>query len=494
MNVNQDEKELLIPLLTTNNEEISTNHLFNLNICLEIISEKPIYQLRTLLMLLLTWGLVPIVIMLPYFFDEVPYLCSNKATQEPYIPCTQLTICSSDYFRLIDPAYNEVTWSSDFELICDRDYLKYLIGSAYFVGMIVSSFITPGLCDKFGKKKVLVSNMLLFVLNNLFVLTISDGAYLILFTFIAGYIYTGISIPAFVLNYEFYTPKTKNILSSIFGCSFPIGALLQILIFYVFRNWKYNIIISLVLYIIVLIFSYKIYESPNYLIRLSKREDLINCLNGVAEANCSVTQLNNYLSSVSLDHLFKNNKKEEHVKKYTLIDVFGSLENSTKIILISVSWFTCSMIAWGTSLNVRSYGSEMYFNSTCMYIAACLSIATSSRMLDVFGNNKTEIIYYLITIIANVGLSFSQNCLIKSLCVFLTSFCTNAIGSINYIYTAELFISELRVHSLAVGSLCNRIGGLMSPFVVGYFAHPPCLFFVLSFLTICGLLILNKQY
>jgi MFS family permease len=497
MNIkNDDKKEYLI----SSNSDISyqSNLIktqFNLNDCLELISEKPIYQLRTLIMLLLTWGYVPIVAMLPFFFNEVPYLCSKREISEPYKPCTAETICNTDYSKLIDSShFNEITWSRDFKLVCDRAFLKYLISSAYFIGMMVSSLITPTLCDRYGKKYVLTLNMSLFVLNYIFVLMISDGVYLILLTFVSGYIYTGISIPAFVLNYEFYTTKTKNILSSLIGCSFPIGALLQILTFYLFRNWRYNIIVGLGLYLVLLYFSKLIYESPNYLIRLSKKDDLMNCLYGVARANSSLSKLENYLNSVTFDNVFKITTKEENTKKNTLCDIFKDHDSRLKILLISTSWFTCSIIAWGNMMNIKNYGTDIYFNSLCMYIGACLSAAVSSQLLNKFGNNKTEIFFYTITLIANLGLIISTNDMTKSLFVFLSSFSTFAIGSTNYLYTAELFISEIRVHALATGSLCNRIGGFLSPFVVGYFTKPTYIFCILCLLSIASLLLLNKNF
>jgi MFS family permease len=88
----------------------------------------------------------------------------------------------------------------------------------------------------------------------------------------------------------------------------------------------------------------------------------------------------------------------------------------------------------------------------------------------------------------------NQGSSIMYLLLFLSAFCTNAIGSINYIYTADLFFVDERVAAVGFGSLMNRFAGVFSPMVIAYFHYPTNVFAVLCIIAIIALIILNPKH
>lgn len=469
------------------------NSAFNLENCLTVINDNGYYQKRTLAILSLLWGLVPIIaVLLPFFTIYPIFLCrSTDEYDDTFFICDEESLCDPDIERIISPKTPSRTWINDFDLICENNYLTYLIGSFYFIGMIVSNLTMPTYCGKYGRKPVLVFNMILFIANNAFIMIISYNKLLILYAFLSGFVYTGIAIPAFVLNFEYITKTSKNTFSSILNSSFSIGAILHVIVFYLFKSWIISLTFGLVIFITLLYFRNTILESPTYLIEKGKTDILIENLKTVAHLNGTSGNLKKYLEQHST--FPKIEVKNENMKS-SMLDIILYKEYQFKMLLIGISWFSTSIITYGTLFNIKQYGSDMLLNAVVLYSAGIISILSSSQVLNSFGCQNTLIFYYSISLASNLLMTIIKdpgNYLIRFL-LFLSSFSICATGSVNYIYTADLFDSRMRVSSVSLGSLINRVAGTISPIVAAKFYLPTMWFSVLSGIALFAIIRLGK--
>jgi MFS family permease len=471
----------------------NSNAYFNLQDCLRLIYGKGIYQTRNLFMLSTLWGFVPIiVVLLPFFVLEPEFLCRNKNDpMNTFLPCTVETVCDEDnYERIISPLNEVVTWVNDFDLICTNRYLIYIISSSYFVGMILSNLLTPRLCESYGRKPVLQFYMVVYILNNIFIMFVTYNKFLLIYSFVSGCIYTGVSIPTFVLNFEFQIKSTKNLYSSILNCSFALGALTQIGFFYFFKSWRLSLSVGLMLFILILFFSYTIMESPSYLVQHNKTAELFSCLEYVAKINGTEKRLKKYTERIEYIEIPKGQLSEH---KFCMVDILKDSETRVTMLLVGSSWFNYAIIAYGTLFNIRHYGNNIFINGLSAYLANVVSIMISNILLNRFGYNKSMMIYYFLCFLSNISISIVHDTHLRYVFLFVNSFCTGAIGSINYIYTADLFNNEYRVSAVSCGSLINRLAGAISPFVVGYFVQPTWAFAVLCLFAIACLFILQLR-
>jgi AAHS family benzoate transporter-like MFS transporter len=465
---------------------------FNLDDCLRVLNDKGLYQIRTLLILGFVWGIAPIVaVLLPFFILEPVFLCRNLDDfSEEIRLCTHETLCSPDFEYFLSPNNVVKTWTYDFDLMCHYRYLVYLIGSVSFFGMIVANITAPKFCETYGRKPVLLFNIVLFIVINLLVLFIRNNKFLILYSFICGVVYTGIAIPAFVLNFEYITRESKNTWSSILNAGFPGSALIQICFFYFFRSWMVSVLVCLAFFISTLILSPTILESPSFLMMMNKREQLLANLKTVSKVNRTEGPLDAFLEKYSLDDI----PHIDPASRPSMFELFTNSDNRLRMFLIGVSWYCNSLITYGTFFNIKKYGSDIVVNGITIHSSGTVSILLSSIILNKFGQNKAMTIYFTVAMVANLLMSIfsGMNNQVMYFLLFISGFCTAAIGNINYIYTADLFQDQLRVTAVSTGSLINRIAGICSPWVVGAFDRATYPFTFACFLSLISMIYLKR--
>lgn len=474
---------------------------FNIEDCLITINDKGYYQIRTLIILSTLWGFVPIIaVLLPFFTLHPAYLCKVRNEDiSDFKSCNYETICDPYFeFKVNKKDDTYQTWINDFELTCGSEYLIVLIGSLYFSGMIFSNLIIPSVCTKYGRLPVLKFIIMLYIVNNLLVILFQEINLLLIYSLIAGFIYTGISIPAFVLNFEYTTKKSKTLFSSIINSSYSIGAMIQIGVFYYIKNWRISLMINIVIFIFILINTNKIKESPSYLMINGKSKELLDKFEEIATLNERKDQLSLYMAYHHITNEVDNpNHKNINMDKKSnnILGFLSSDEDRRLFLAVGLSWFVNSQIQYGTVFNIKKYGSNIFINGISIYTASIVSIMLSSFVIDLYGLKTSLLIYYTINFIANGMITlvhiFEYNIIIGNIpcyfLLFLSSFSTSAIGSLNYIYTAELFKNKNMITAISLGSLINRFAGILSP-LISQVAHPTLIFTILSCLTITVLI------
>ena len=460
---------------------------FQLEEALIILNDMGYYQIRTLILLSFLWGLSPVVpVLLPFFTVEPIYLCRLiTGFNINFIICEGDQKCDNNYEVMIDPNNELNTWIHDFKLSCSNKYLIFLIGSAYFIGMILGNLILPKFCETYGRKLNLLINMILYICNNTFILFIRFNLYLIIYSLISGIVYSGTSLSAFVLNFEYSTKFSKNIFSTVINSSYSIGAIFQILIFYLFNDWRINISVNVTLYIFLIINHRKIYESPTYLLNSNPLE-LKKILIEISHLNKKSLSFSIYMEKTNLT--LKTELNTNNYKPNGMFSILLSKKDLRKLILIATSWLSVSIITYGTSLNLRKYGSDLTLIGITYYLSNSISTLLSSILLQKFGFKKASIIYYSLCLISNLILVFKsgQQSILVKLLLFISGFSSSAIGSLNYIYTADLFSCDSRISALSFCSLVNRIGGILSSFIT-QMSFPTLIFSFLSAMSISSI-------
>ena len=96
--------------------------------------------------------------------------------------------------------------------------------SAALAGLAVGAMITGPLADKFGRRKVLLGNVLCFGLATLFVAHANSIWQMVLFRFIAGCAMGGIMPNAATLVTEFSPSRKRAFLITVVFAGFTVGA------------------------------------------------------------------------------------------------------------------------------------------------------------------------------------------------------------------------------------------------------------------------------
>ncbi|KAM8881616.1 solute carrier family 22 member 13-like [Synchiropus picturatus] len=347
---------------------------------------------------------------------------------------------------------------TEFNLVCDQSSLIEISLSINMGGVAVGSLALVPMADRFGRRR-----MVLLSLLTLFLFDIGAGfspnfyVYMAL-KFLSGISSSGILANAFVIGGE-WSESSKFALCTILCHSFyPLGLMMLAGITYLIRDWR---ILHLVLFsplVLVLgIFHWVLPESARWLLTQGRKEEAIRMIRWAAKVN----------GRAAPDHLLEKLEDEGTAKKGTMIDIFRipSLRKCTFI--MSFMWFATSVVYTGLSVNVGGFGLSIYltqFIFALVEIPACFGVLP---LIDYLGRK-----YPLSGLLSFGGLACLGILAIpKDLPVVVTvvavlgKFALTGCFSIVYVYTAELYPTNVRQSGVGLNATFARVAGILAPLI-----------------------------
>ncbi|CDW82898.1 organic cation [Stylonychia lemnae] len=147
-------------------------------------------------------------------------------------------------------------WVQKFNLHCSDSYIIGLFGSIDFLGQLIASFIFPPLSDKYGRRIIVVSGMVLQMLIILGMFFISNYLTMYLVIFILGMTFTNKNFVTYSHLMEFMGKRASFLTGLIFFCDSLIFIITPLIILNVSKNM--NAIVGLALFssILVLVLTF----------------------------------------------------------------------------------------------------------------------------------------------------------------------------------------------------------------------------------------------
>ncbi|CAI9731806.1 organic cation transporter protein-like [Octopus vulgaris] len=261
---------------------------------------------------------------------------------------------------------------SEFDLVCERKWLKSSLQSAYFSGYLVGSIVFGALSDRFGRRPtILLTNTLLVVFGITKIFVPSLFGFIILYCIQAsGFI--GFILSSYALAMEFTSLKLRNPLNLWMACGSQTGPLFLPGLAYALPDWHYLELVSCLLPIITIFFWIFLPESPRWLIgkkRFLEAKTLLQKVmkkNNLQKEEVFVVFTNNEEEETSFENSFQENIREEQVlpkqKNYSFIDLFKTWRIALITLNICFSWMVCSMLYYGVTLNSLDMAGNRYIN------------------------------------------------------------------------------------------------------------------------------------
>lgn len=308
-----------------NNKNIEFNKImsedFDIDKCVNIISiYNNNYQRR--LVFIISCIIVVLnttVVLFPFFKLTPQFYCNNVNNDNLYSNiqnniCSQNEVCSilkytkHNKFKniknnMINNFYRDFkTWSTQYDLLCDKEYIYSFILSVYFLGIMLGNCITNLFADKYGRKIVIFVSIIFYIVLGILVVYINSFIILIVYSFLLGLITSYILLCGFVIVFESSDTKNKTINSAILALSYPVAGVFNILIFSIVKDWIYSIILSIIfMFILIIFFNNLVYESLEYLYHSENYSKLVDTLYKVSIINKSKLELNKYMLSINID-------------------------------------------------------------------------------------------------------------------------------------------------------------------------------------------------
>lgn len=367
----------------------------------------------------------------------------------------------------------ENDWQSDtlitkYNIICDGEYCEGIfcelanINSLGLAGFFIGAMTFGQISDRFGRKKTFVFGMFgsaLFSIGTAIVAQYSIALFAV-GRFLFLLFVHGSTIVTFVYGAEIIHPKWRTTLGIATMCGFQLGYIFHSLLALMVKGWFQQFLVNAAGPVVLLVVLSLLPESFRWYLSSGRTEEGIEALK-VYGAKCGVEFDKSTLNQIEVEA-----EQANQIEKGTVADLFRTRFVTCLTLKIMYLWFFASMgyyfLAWGSipgSVLVTNA-----FNGLVEIVMVTPVIATVNRKWCK-RNFITALSYGGCGLFLIINSALQHNDLDTAALVTLLlgrGFVWNAFAII-YVYTTELYPTSVRNTAVGVGSMCGRIGGILSP-------------------------------
>ncbi|XP_063403882.1 organic cation transporter protein-like [Mytilus trossulus] len=348
---------------------------------------------------------------------------------------------------------------TQFDLVCDKDWLRSTSKTLYFFGRLVGAVCFGQLSDIVGRKPTFFVCLLMLLIVGCVASAAPNFYVFIPFYILQGAAQTGLFLVIFIMGTELVGPSYRMFAGFVIHAFYAIGYMTLAGLAYGIGNWRY---IELVITIPVVLFVPYIWllpESVRWLLSNHKEEEAKRIIRKVAAAN------HVEISEELLEDLTKLDEKSETEtkgRKYTIIDLCrpGMICLSLNVWF---NWLVNAMLYYGLSLGTGNLGGDPYINfciAGAVEIPACIMCIL---ILNPLGRRRPLCAIMVIGGAACIATGFIELIPLKITLAMIGKFCITSSYTIIYLMAAEVFPTVVRNIGIGVSSMCARIGGMLAP-------------------------------
>uniref|UniRef100_A0A665VEZ8 Solute carrier family 22 member 4-like n=1 Tax=Echeneis naucrates TaxID=173247 RepID=A0A665VEZ8_ECHNA len=163
---------------------------------------------------------------------------------------------------------------SEFDLVCSEHWKQTFTSTVFFLGVLVGSFFSGQLSDRFGRKPILFGTTAIQTVFTLALVFCDSWAVFSILFFISALGQISNFVAALVLGAEIFTGNVRVLYSSLGTClGFTVGYMMLPLFAYFLRDWKSLLLALSVPGLAYLPLWWLIPESPQWLLSQERVEE-----------------------------------------------------------------------------------------------------------------------------------------------------------------------------------------------------------------------------
>ncbi|XP_076280722.1 organic cation transporter protein isoform X1 [Lasioglossum baleicum] len=410
----------------------------------------------------------------PWVVDSVPDIsemskCARYAVKNHTGQCTNQSFsnvtrkCDSWVY---DPSENTIL--SEWGLTCDANRWKLtLVGTINNVGQFVGLIFAGYVSDRYGRRTILTLTTFLSGISGL-IHSFSVNYWMFLACeFIDATVGAGIYSAGFILGMEMAGVKGRVLASTITSCLFAVGEVLLGLIAMWTRSWR--LILRLVYgpALLAFLMPFLIPESVRWLLANGRQDKVESIYRKMARLN-GLRITDEAIGEFKELNMVKTEKTEQLAseKKSPYMQILGSSVMMTRLLACSFCWLTNTFVYYGLSLNSVAFAGDKYTNFILVAIVEIPAYFLTWFMTDYVGRKITLSSSFLLSGVFCLAIQFVPSgswSFIPLILYMGGKWCITMSFSTVYIYTAELFPTNMRHSLLGICSMTGRMGSILSP-------------------------------
>ncbi|XP_076994510.1 solute carrier family 22 member 4 isoform X1 [Tamandua tetradactyla] len=378
---------------------------------------------------------------------------------------------------------------TEWNLVCEEDWKAPLTTSLFFVGVLLGSFVSGQLSDRFGRKSILFATMAVQTgFSFLQVFSVSWEMFTVLFI-IVGMGQISNYVVAFILGTEILGKSVRIIFSTLGVCTFfALGYMLLPLFAYFLREWRALLLALSAPGLLCAPLWWFIPESPRWLISQRRFREAEEIIQKAAKMN-HIAAPAVIFDPVELQEL--TTLKQE---KVFILDLFRTWNIATITIMSLLLWMLTSVGYFALSLSTPNLHGDAYLNTFLSALIEVPAYITAWLLLRALPRR------YVIAGVLSVGggvllliqLVPADYHMVSTGLALLGKFGVTSAFSMLYVFTAELYPTLARNTAVGVASTASRVGSVVAPYFVYLGAYNRILPYILmgSLTVLIGILTL----
>ena len=350
------------------------------------------------------------------------------------------------------------TVTVDFNLYCGSSWLIHMTSSAFYLGRAFGTFALGWLTDSFGRKRILFPSYAFTIFAELLLLVMPNIWLFLVFRFISGFFIAGIWNNILLLISEFvstrYRPFANNVIWMVW-----IGGLCALsLQAYYIRDWKILFLVCSTPYLLGLLSFWFIPESPRWLRAKGRMDEAQEVFKRIARWN-----------GKKLDNKSELSRPDRTNQQRTSLLLLFKKDMIVSTLAQCILWFVNGFAYYALSLTAGELGGSIYLNFVFLSIAEIPATLFLTYLPNRFGRKKTVIVSSFFAGIFCIAVGLiplidSRPILRVAFGIIGKFFCTLSLDII-YVWSFELFPTNIRSKGLSLVYMAFNIGSVASPWI-----------------------------
>ncbi|GFO30692.1 solute carrier family 22 member 21 [Plakobranchus ocellatus] len=380
---------------------------------------------------------------------------------------------------------------SEWNLVCDLQWMKAVITSIQFGGVLAGSVIGGQSGDYLGRKKTLYGSYLLHtVLNVISAYSINWQMFAVM-RFSIGIMIGVVLVMIVPYPTEFFPLRWRHSIPAI--PMWPLGVLAFAGGAWLLEDWANLQLACAAAALPGLLGYFYIPESARWLATRGRLEESHAVLAKMARVNGKKLPPT---AMETIKEIAREEKISRKGKDYSYFDIFRGRATAQLTLIVAFKWVVLSMVFYGLSFAVTSFAGDLYLNMFLMSIVELPAYLLTFLLIDRIGRRWTCLGFLAVTTLVSfacVGLHLKAPDDVKdrliSACCLTAKLAVAACWAASQTWVTESYPTVTRSLGYGFANTSSRVGAIIAPFVINLDQMPLFTFILMGTLTLASMIL-----